>query len=81
MCFVRSKKKKKEKKNEFQENFVFDLERSFTIPYVWNLWSVTIRNILSVRVISLVEFSRTPRINQGLWRGGRGACFDSVFPR
>lgn len=79
MCFVRSKKKKKEKKNEFQENF--DLERSFTIPYVWNLWSVTIRNILSVRVISLVEFSRTPRNNQGLWRGGRGACFDSVFPR
>lgn len=28
VSFVRKKKRKKEKKNEFQENFIFDLERS-----------------------------------------------------
>lgn len=67
------KKERKEKKNgEFRERF-----RSRKILHGSMVWYGICGRFRShdskysiVRVISLVEFSRTPRINQGLSRGG-----------
>lgn len=72
MYFVRSKKRKEKKRKTVNFESVFDLERSSMVP--WYGICARFRSHDSkysiVRVISVVEFSRTPRINQGLSRGG-----------